>query len=84
MSEKLSKLLKILASLKDRERLKKFIKQPSTVKGLFAVAMGVSIFMYPEKANELVAAWLTAYGIFDTARNEDKKIKDASHEEEGL
>lgn len=62
--------------------IEKYIKQPSTIKGIYAICMGISIFVFPDRAAELVAAWMTAYGLFETGRNESKTIKKLSDENE--
>lgn len=50
----------------------RFLKQPSTIKGIFALAAGTQIFMHPDYAQEIVGAWILLYGIFQTVRDEGK------------
>ena len=57
------------------KKLGEFLKQPSTIKGIFALAAGIHIYTRPDLAAETVGAWLTLYGIYQAGRNEDKNVQ---------
>ena len=61
----------------------KFLSQPSTIKGIFALASAIAIYLKPEHGAEIAGGFLTVYGLFETGRNEDKRIKQVSEEEKG-
>jgi len=60
------------------DRLVKYLKQPSTHKGLLVVASALGIAISPEHAEAIVIAGSLIYGLYQILRDEDKQIKDTT------
>lgn len=54
------------------ETLLKYIKQPSTLRGLVGVAAGFGLVLSPDQVEAVVALALAALGAVEVFRNEEK------------
>jgi len=55
------------------ELLMKYLKQPSTWKGLLGLAAGAGLYLSPEMTSALVAMLVAAAGAYEVYRDEDKE-----------
>ena len=58
----------------DIKALFKFLKQPSTHKGLIAVCAVFGMYLSPEHIEAISSVSILAYGGYQIFRNEDKQI----------
>ncbi len=56
------------------DKLVKFLKQPSTHKGLIAVITAAGIALKPEHMAAIGSAGTMLYGFYQVFRDEDKQI----------
>jgi Mn2+/Fe2+ NRAMP family transporter len=57
------------------DKLWELLKQPSTHKGLIAIAGVVGVIVTPEYMEAIGAVSVLAYGMYQIFRDEDKQIK---------
>ena len=57
------------------DKLWKLLKQPSTLKGLIAIAGILGVIVTPEYMEAIGAAAVFAYGFYQIFRDEDTQIK---------
>ena len=53
------------------ETIMKYLKQPSTWRGLIAILAGFGVTMSPEQVEAIVVAAVAALGVVEAFRNED-------------
>ncbi len=54
--------------------IKKYIKQPSTWRGFFALLGVVGVSIMPEQKEAIIGAAVAALGLYETFRNEEKDV----------
>jgi len=59
------------------DKLWKLLKQPSTHKGLIAIAGSVGLVISPAHYVAIGSAMTLLYGLYQIIRDEDKQIKSA-------
>ena len=50
-----------------------YLKQPSTLRGIFSLLGAFGVAISPELSTEIIATVVGAIGIVEVVRNEDKK-----------
>jgi hypothetical protein len=54
------------------ETILKYLKQPSTIRGIIGVLGAVGVALNPEQIEAIVAAVVAGLGVVEVFRNEDK------------
>lgn len=58
------------------ETILKYLKQPSTIRGIIGVLGAVGVALSPEQTEAIVTAAIAALGVFEVFRNEDKPTQE--------
>lgn len=67
-----------MASPKTMTLLVEWIKQPSTIKGIITLLGTLGFTLTAPQVNLIAVVALSAYGLYQTFRNEDKQIEKAA------